>query len=255
MLPLRARLFHLTFLISSFLATGQMAHATETDQFTTPKVPLYDIGPELSRKVVEIIEADRTGEDPERVLAKWAGRNVFASRFARWVKGVRVAGEQVGFRPRLFSSIYRWTVSPFPAAFLFDSRTVHVHGYYMGTDKIDHFFQQGHKYFDLVTKKEAEGADADRAIAATVAHGVKQEHTYYGTLASGVYSNADLAANYAGMKFYLNLRHPVRIGERVRPPLFERSAEGWHLRPGIDPNRLLEPFLSNHLDESLNPSR
>jgi len=255
MLPLRTRLTHLTLLISSFLAAGPMAHATETDQFTTPRVPLYDIGPELSRKVVEIIEADRTGKDPERVLAKWAGRNVFASRFARWVKEIRVAEAEVGFRPRLFGSIYRWALSPFPAAFLFDSRTVHVHGYYMGTDKIDHFFQQGHKYFELVMKKEEEGVDVDSAIAATVAHGVKQEHTYYGTLASGVYSNADLAANYAGMKFYLNLRHPVQIGQRVWQPLFERSGEGWHLRPGIKPDRLLEPFLSNHLDESLNPSR
>jgi hypothetical protein len=47
----------------------------------------------------------------------------------------------------------------------------------------------------------------------------------------------------------------VRIGDRVLPPLFERSAEGWRLRRGVDPDRLLEPFLSNHLDESLNPSR
>jgi hypothetical protein len=102
---------------------------------------------------------------------------------------------------------------------------------------------------------EARGTSAAGAIAAAVAHGVRQEHEYYGTLTSGVYSNGDLAANYAGMKFYLNLRHPVRIGEREWPPLFERSPEGWRLRSGIDPDRLLEPFLSNHLDESLNPSR
>jgi hypothetical protein len=57
------------------------------------------------------------------------------------------------------------------------------------------------------------------------------------------------------MKFYWNLRHSVRIGDRVLPPMLEQSAEGWRLRPGLDPNRLLEPFLSNHLDESLNPSR
>ncbi len=114
----------------------------------------------------------------------------------------------------MFDSIYRVALSPAPASFLFDSPTVHVHGYYLGTDKIDHFFQQGHEYFELVMKNEAEGADAAEAIAAAVAHGVKQEHKYYGTLASGVYSNGDLAANYAGMKFYLNLRHPVRIGER-----------------------------------------
>jgi hypothetical protein len=37
--------------------------------------------------------------------------------------------------------------------------------------------------------------------------------------------------------------------------MFERTREGWRLRPGIDRDRLLEPFFSNHLDESLNPSR
>jgi hypothetical protein len=253
--PFRACPIRLTLLVSSILAAGHVALATETDQFTTPRVPLYDIGPELSRKVVEIIESDRTGDDPERVLSEWIGHNVFACRLVRWAKNIRVAEGPVVFRPSVFDSIYRVALSPVPASFLFDSPTVHVHGYYLGTDKIDHFFQQGHQYFELVMKNEAGGADAAGAIATAVAHGVKQEHKYYGTLASGVYSNGDLAANYAGMKFYLNLRHPVRIGERVWPPLLERSRVGWRLRPGINPDLLLEPFVSNHLDESLNPSR
>jgi hypothetical protein len=104
-------------------------------------------------------------------------------------------------------------------------------------------------------KDEADGATEASAVAAAVAHGVKQEHKYYGTLASGIYSNGDLAANYAGMKFYLNLRHPVRIGNNVLPPLLVRSPHGWRLRPGIDRDHLLEPYLSNHLNESLNPCR
>jgi hypothetical protein len=253
--PFRGQFVRPTLLVWSILATGHVALATETDQFTTPKVPLHDIGPKLSRKVVEIIEADHTGDDPERILSEWIGRNFLESRLTRWVKELRFDGEPVGFRPSVFGSIYRAALSPVPASFLFDSPTVHLHGYYMGTDKIDHFFQQGHEYFEMVMKKEAGGANETTAIATTVAHGVKQEHRLYGTLASGIYSNADLAANYAGMKFYLNLRSPVRIGERVLPPMFERSPEGWRLRPGIDPERLLEPFLSNHLDESLNPSR
>jgi hypothetical protein len=253
--PLRARLICLTLLASFILAVGNVALATETDQFTTPKTPLYDIGPELSRKVVTIIESDRTGDDPERVLSEWIGRNIFACRLVHWAKKIRVTEGLVAFRPSVFDSIYRVALSPVPASFLFDSPTVHVHGYYMGTDKIDHFFQQGHKYFELVIKYEAQGVDETGAIAMAVTHGVRQEHEYYGTLASGVYSNGDLAANYAGMKFYLNLRHPVRVGERVWPPLLERSREGWSFRSGINPDRLLEPFFSNHLDESLNPSR
>ena len=242
-------------MISSILAAAEVVLAMETDQFTTPIVPPYDIGPELSRKVVEIIESDRTGDDPERVLSLWVGRNIFASRIVRWVKEIQVAELQLGFRPNVFHSIYRVALSPALASFLFDSPTVRLYGYYLGTDKIDHFFQQGHKYYQLVIRNQARGAAETAAIAVAVAHGVKQEHTYYGTLVSGVYSNGDLAANYAGMKFYLNLRHPVRIGERVLPPRFERSSEGWRLRPGINPDRLLEPFVSNHLDESLNPSR
>jgi hypothetical protein len=161
----------------------------------------------------------------------------------------------VDFRPSVFGSVYRFAVSPVPASFLFDSPTVNLHGYYLGTDKIDHFFRQGHEYFELLLQKEAEGSGPAEAVAAAVAHGVKQEHMHLGTLASGVYSNGDLAANYAGMKFYLNLRQSVRIGDRVSTPLFEQSPVGWRLRPGINPDRLLEPFLSNHLDESLNPSR
>ena len=242
-------------MVSSFLVAPPVSLATETDQFTAPIVPLSDVGPELSRKVVEIIESDRSGRDPERVLFAWVGRNVFASRLVRWVREIRVTEPPVGFRPHFFRSIYGTAFSPLLLSFLFDSPTVNLDGYYLGTDKIDHIFQQGHKYFEVIMKNEAGGANAAGAIAAAVAHGVKQEHLYFGTLASGVYSNADLAANYAGMKFYLNIQHPVWIGERLWPPLFERSGEGWRLRRGINPDRLLEPFLSNHLDESLNPSR
>ena len=249
------KFIRLILMVFSILAAAQVADSRETDQFTTPSEPLYDVGPDLSRKVVEIIESDCTGELPERVLSAWAGRNVFSSRIARWVKNTRVAEHPMNFRPSVSHSIYRATLSPALASFLFDSPTVHLYGYYMGTDKIDHFFQQGHKYYELVTENQDRGVPETAAIAVAVAHGVKQEHEYYGTLVSGVFSNADLAANYAGMKFYMNLRHPVQISGQMVPPLFERSSEGWRLRPGINPERLLEPFLSNHLDESLNPSR
>jgi len=141
MVPFRAHLIRLTLLVSSILAAGHVALATETDQFTTPPVPLYDIGPELSRKVVEIIESDRTGDDPERVLSEWVGHYMFGCRLVRWVKEIRAAEGPVTFHPSVLDSIYRVALSPAPATFWFDSPTVHIHGYYLGTDKIDHFFQ------------------------------------------------------------------------------------------------------------------
>jgi hypothetical protein len=242
-------------LIAAVLAAAQAATAMETDQFTTPHTPLYDIGPMLSRKIADIVESDRTGRDPERVLSDWVGSNIFVSRLVRWVKQIRVEEGAAGFLPNVFQSIYGRVFSPVPTSFLFDSPTVDVHGFYLGTDKIDHFFQQGFEYYDEVKHAQADGADSAAAVAKAVARGVKQEHTYYGTLVSGIYSNADLAANYAGLKFYVNLRQPVRIGDRVRPPLLESSPGGWRFRAGVDRDRLLQAFLSDHLDESMNPSR
>lgn len=229
--------------------------ATETDQFTTPPRRLFDIGPMLSRKIVEIIEADQSQKDPDQILARWVGRNVIRSRMSAWVKGIPGTNGLVRFRPSLRNSVYRRTISPAVASFLFDSPTVNVHGHYMGTDKIDHFFQQGHEYYARVSRKEAKGIDTATAISKAVARGVKQEHSYFGTLASGIFSNADLAANYAGMKFYLNLRRPVQIGDKELTPLFERTPEGWRLRAGVDRDHLLDPYISDHFDESLNPSR
>jgi hypothetical protein len=249
----RRRCVRTTMLVCLLLATP-VARAMETDQFTAPRAALYDIGPALSLRIAEIIESDRTGADPEDVLSRWAGSNIFVSRLGRWVKQLR-AEQESRFAPSVFASVYRWAFSPVPFSFLLSSPTVHVHGFYMGTDKIDHFVQQGHEYYEIVMREQAQGADLTVATARAVARGVSQEHTYYGTAVSGVYSNADLAANYAGLKFYLNLRQPVRIDGRVRPPLLVKTAQGWRVRPDIARTQLLRPFLSDHLDESLNPSR
>ena len=238
------------------LALAFSAKAMETDQFTTPKAPLYDMGPLLSQKIVEIIEADRSGKDPEQVLDEWLGHNVFASHLMTWVNHLKApegAGE-IRFKPNLFESIYGLVFSPMPGVFLFAAPTVNSYGYYLGTDKLDHFFQQGHEYYEIVRRKRAEGASEEEAIRAAVALGMHQERNLYGTLATGVYSNGDLAANYAGMKFYLNLRESVTINGRVLPPLLVRTDEGWRLRPDAVRDRMLASYFSDHLNESLNPS-
>lgn len=237
------------------LALVGVLGATETDQYTAPPRVLFDVGPLLSQKIVSIIEADRSGAPPDRILARWVGHNVLRSRMTAWVKSVNVPGEMVRFKPSLRRSIYRTAASPAVASFVFDSPTINIYGHYVGTDKVDHLLQQGHGYFMAVERGEAAGLSTAQAIQRAVARGVKQEHSYFGTLASGVYSNADLAANYVGMKFYLNLQRKVKVGEREIEPLFVKTEAGWRLRAGLDPARLLEAYVTDHLDESLNPSR
>ena len=101
----------------SLLLAANVVQATETDQFTTPPSPLMDIGPMLSRKVVEIIESDRTGKNPERILADWVGRSIFESRLTIWVKQLRTEDGRVDFRPSMFESVFRTALSPAPASF------------------------------------------------------------------------------------------------------------------------------------------
>lgn len=65
----------------------------------------------------------------------------------------------------------------------------------IGSDKLGHFAQQGSEYYDL-----AHSGGGSRASA--IAYGEGTEAGGYGLNSTGVYSNADLAANLAGLGFY-----------------------------------------------------
>ena len=86
--------------------------------------------------------------------------------------------------------------------------------------------------------------------------GVREESGFYGTRMTGVYSNADLAANYAGLKFYLNLTRPVRVGGAALPPLLVRDGSGnWAFNPARRADESLRLLVGDHMNEALNPSQ
>jgi hypothetical protein len=125
----------------------------------------------------------------------------------------------------------------------------------MGLDKVGHLFQQGYEYLKEYRAAEARGGDDAAGLARAVRLGVSQEQGFYGEMLVGVYSNADLAANYAGLKFYLNLTRPVAFAGRSLPPILVRDAGGgWALNPAA-PDQIVAPFVSDHFNEALNVSR
>lgn len=83
--------------------------------------------------------------------------------------------------------------------------TALVHKICVGSDKLGHFFGQGADYFDVMQKSGATTADAESAGRA-MEIGVFGLGTGTVQPAPGVYSNADLAANLAGLKFYQDLK-------------------------------------------------
>lgn len=87
----------------------------------------------------------------------------------------------------------------------------------VGTDKIDHFWIQGYDYF----RRSHGGADPDRAVD----WGTRTERGVWGLGTTGVFSFADLAANFDGLQFYAGLlgadsvlqRDPGGCVAQVRP--------------------------------------
>lgn len=87
------------------------------------------------------------------------------------------------------------------------SSTVRLGAVLVGVDKIDHFWVQGHLYYE----KAGRGLDGERAIR----YGTRTEWMRWGMLTTGVFSFADLAANYDGYTFYRDLLGPGSLMQRA----------------------------------------
>jgi hypothetical protein len=115
------------------------------------------------------------------------------------------------------------------------------------------------RIFSKTVKKYQEalkkGSSPAQATEIAVNWGKKTERTIFGTWISGVYSNADLFSNYVGLKFYLGLTQEIKIGNINRPSTLIFKDGVWEINKDFDmPNMLVKPFISNHLNEALNPS-
>jgi len=142
---------------------------------------------------------------------------------------------------------------------LFQSSTVKAYGVYFGTDKLSHFHHMGRFYYDSYRAQRRAGLDQDSAVAAVLREyssgGVIAENSLLGFLATGVYSNADLAANYAGFKFLLNLTEPVMLKGTLHEPLVVRCGNFWRVSTRVRPESgWFGDFVSDHWNEALNPS-
>lgn len=252
------------------------ARATETDQFTLPPQPLDDLGPDLAGIVLRILRAEiaqlnarnvgRTQVRPDaapdpnderevlRHIHDQAGIGFPETTIERTVRYGAHSGRNVQFKPTPDGSIYAGTFAPFLFTRLFDCPTIRVYGIDLGIDKIGHIFGEGYDYLTQYRDARERGTDEAAAIASAVQYGVAEERGLFGILTTGVYSNGDLAGNYAGFKFYRNVFHEVRIGDLILPPMLRRDSGTWIIDPDRDNSELLKPFMSKHLNEAYNPS-
>jgi hypothetical protein len=274
------------FLCAVLLA--QSTFAFETDQFNLPLQPLADIGDEVSDYAEENLRSalgkinteilarqncletrGKNCDSPEKTRVRLnylrseeaVARAVFnllgagiipSTKSGTWMNSHKFKAQPARYKSSYSDSIYQLV----PSNYLTISPTVKLYGAQFGTDKIAHFFQQGYTYYIKSRRGARKGLSASEAAKKAIRWGKISEQTYFGTLVSGVYANADLAANYIGMKFYQGLTHEIRIGETVRPPVVQLKNGVWTINENINLREtLLKPFISNHFNEALNSSK
>ncbi len=139
------------------------------------------------------------------------------------------------------------------------SRTVKAYGVYFGTDKLVHFHHLGEAYFRKYRELRDGGLNREAAHQKVLQYykseGIFSEENMFGTIGTGIFSNADMAANYVGFKFYENLTEKVLLRGQEREPLVVRSGVFWRLNQHVRPRSgWWAPFVSDHWNEALNPN-
>lgn len=297
------------------LSFSPAARAFEADQFTVPDKPLADIGPEIDAHVGHVLSRivkqvnlelafydealKRATFEPDRAAARKAiaqrlDRDYLINRFydllahgwpethlERWLRKQKFKAQPARFDIDYDDCIYADTASIRPLLAVGVAPTVKLHGVYQSTDKIGHFLQQGFEYYRAYRNALRDGEGDEAAVKAAIDVGVSQESSYFGELPTGVFSNSDLAANYAGFKFYRNLTEAMMVGDSQIAPVLEVRDGRWAFAPrrlprdgeatqaeassatgatsgatgtARPPRGLIEPFVSEHWNESFNPS-
>jgi hypothetical protein len=242
----------------AWLAFAAPVHALETDQYYAWRRPLADSSDALNAKInFELNEALRgiNSDDAGRgascrdvveaihrrytlfifqKIELWAQRTSVLSRIPA------TQSEEFDYRKNWIYGQVAWydlgrTVPPSP--------TIEIDGIRLGTDKISHFFSEGHYYLEWYEGARGRGMSHDEAVEFAVRRGIAIETTVLGGVISGVISPADLEANYQGLGWYIDLCD----GDA---PLLERGEAGWRIREPFD----LRPFVSPEWDESYLPN-
>ena len=187
-------------------------YAYESDQHTnrTQEVPdSLEIMDEQVNAAIEKVLNRENVRTSRKAVARgiWSeiGGIYWADKIERWaVKSPLIEKYDQTRHQNIYSNMPIWATR---AAFIFGlGRTFKLNGVMVGSDKFGHFFSQGHKYY----RRELRGEPEDLLLA----KGAFAERWVFGQLTTGIFSNADLVANYEGWRFYQSLFDDgVRRGE------------------------------------------
>lgn len=282
-----SRIYFLVFSIALLVCQPVCLQAFETDQYNLPPIPLADIGDEFTEHIVEKIReaasalnaeisdheaclGGRSGSKCNRVQSaerlaylrsetaiadevykRLGSGNLFVTKTGLWFKKHKFAATPDRYKIDFLHSFYVFS----PANYVTISPTINMYGVELGYDKIEHILQQGHKYYSIKQNGLAKKLPEDIAEKKAIDWGKRSERTFFGYWVSGVYSNGDLYANYAGLKFYEGLARKINVGGQTRPAIVSFVEGRWSMNNDLDlKTAVLKPFINEGLNEAINPS-
>jgi hypothetical protein len=275
------------FILTVVLMQATVGSAFETDQYNLPPKPLADIGIEVNDYVETTVKAAvlkvnteilvrenclktqakdcesvektnkrlaylRSDDAVAREVYKVLGGGIVPyTNSGSWLESHQFNAQPARFKPGFRESLFVF----YPTSYFELASTIKMFDAQFGTDKIAHFFQEGYDYFEKYKKELNKGSTINQATRKAIESGQKSERGIYGTIISGVYSNGDLAANYVGLKFYQGFTEELKIDGKMRPSLLKLDDGIWTFNESFEmKSMLLKPFISDHLNEALNPS-
>jgi hypothetical protein len=192
-----------TALCAALLWAAPAAEAYETDQFSNRQNPIADSTAVLDERVNQSIAdavADWNGPRDEKKVVDAIYYDIGGIHWVDKIERWAMKSEDVErLQDSRYTSIYRghplWATRV--AAMFGTGPTIKLNGHLVGSDKLGHFLSQGRKFWNRYQKYEDEARAAE--------HSAYTERALFGQMTTGVYSNADLVANYEGYRFYRSL--------------------------------------------------
>jgi hypothetical protein len=220
------------------------ATAYETDQFTNRSAPLADstavLDREVNKAIAEAIAARGAGRDEMtvvyRIYRKIGGRH-WVDRIERWAnQSDEVDKLDIPRYDSIFSGHPLWAVRV--TALFGVGKTIRVNDQLIGTDKLGHFISQGRKYYKRFLRHGSEERAAKQSVFT--------ERAIFGQLSNGIFSNADLVANYEGHRFYRSLfEDGITAG---KPAILRWENDGWIMQRQFT----WADHVNEYWDEALN---
>lgn len=184
------------------------ALGTEIDSFTDRYTPLSDSTLRLNYLTNELIDEAVNAANNEAQSSGYGSCNeeFLYEKMNKFLGGVFWTGLESTVENDKFvekrkhsrsNSVYKGiTFYQGPALYMASlGSTVNIKGNIVGTDKLGHFIDTGYNYYRIA---HIDRQGADKALE----YGESTEIGYFGAATTGVYSYADLVANYKGMKFW-----------------------------------------------------